>query len=500
MSSSYSQYGTTVLVPASGSAWAYAPPQPMDTDRVGLGEKLFLATLAVAGLLAYTLYQAGYLYVALWVVGVPFLVGCCVNPRVGLYAYCFWQAWDSAIVFGNVKQGAWLTPGKMFAFWVLGIGSLHLWRHRLRIEASRSVLGWACALCALALLSSIWSYDVLRSLRYGSQMLVQLLLAIVMVALIGGNPNHVKRLAFWTVLGGATAAVYVLLFGQEQHAFSRATLSESANPNAVAMALTVSLCCVPLLWCLIRSRLFKLSLIAASVVTLIGMVPTGSRAGLGSVFLALAGTAALARGRGRAKRMVLITVALVIAYVIGAMVVYSTLVPERTAVRLAEFMRLPHPKVRADIGGQLQTRAHAWTLAIKGYQASGPMGSGIATSAHASLQAVGEYRDVHSNVLGSMVELGPFGLMIFLGFNVAMALRVFRLREAWLQVPAWLMLLSTFAMGLTHTTYTTKYLWLPIAFLIVIYELDVGSEKHESSPEIFVPQGVSGRRYSRNVG
>jgi O-antigen ligase len=229
-------------------------------------------------------------------------------------------------------------------------------------------------------------------------------------------------------------------------------------------------------------------LIAASLLIVVAIVETGTRAVLGGVVGGFAGAAVLVRGSGRAKRVAFITAGLAVAYMIGAMIVYSNLIMDQTATRLAEFMQLPLPNATSRFAGHSGTREYVWTLAMEGFQKSGVMGSGIGTSAWASGKATGHFKDVHSNLLGALVEIGPLGLLVFLGLHVALTLRIPRIQDHWLQVPAWMILLSTFAVGLVHTTYTAKYFWLPITFLAIIYEMDARKSAAEDPLGEFAPQ------------
>lgn len=318
----------------------------------GFAEKAFLLVLVIAAVPAFLCYKTGNTFLGVAIIGVPIALACLIEPRVSAYAYVFWQAWDSAVVLGDSKQGAWLTPGKMLAFGVLAVALLHLWRRPLRVRSSTGPILWASGFCLIALLSAAWSYDVAKSLRLGLQILVQLLLVVAIVTMVSEDTGSVKRLAFWALLGGVGAAAYIVLFGMDQRAFARATLSEQANPVSAAGALVVAWTFIPLLWVLTRNGLFKLLLIACAGLILFGIVGTGTRAAIGGILGGMAAAAILSGGGRRVRRAVIMTVVLALAYVLGAVAIYSSVIPGQAAVRLAEFMRLPLPDQGARWAGR----------------------------------------------------------------------------------------------------------------------------------------------------
>jgi hypothetical protein len=129
-------------------------------------------------------------------------------------------------------------------------------------------------------------------------------------------------------------------------------------------------------------------------------------------------------------------------------------------------------------------------MALNGYYESGFAGAGIGASALASLRANGEYRDVHSNLLGALVETGPMGLFAFLGLNLALVLGVLRIRDQRLQISAWVILLPSLTMGVVHTTYAGKWFWLPVTLLAVLLELDARTSAQAQGAPMLVPESL----------
>ncbi|HOA75861.1 MAG TPA: hypothetical protein PKL76_20650, partial [Phycisphaerae bacterium] len=69
----------------------------------------------------------------------------------------------------------------------------------------------------------------------------------------------------------------------------------------------------------------------------------------------------------------------------------------------------------------------------------------------------------------------------FLGLHVALGLGLLRLRQPSLQMPGWVVLLSSFAMGIAHTTYTTKMFWLPVTVVLILIEFDARATTNETN-------------------
>jgi len=433
-------------------------------------ECLFIVIFAILLAGAYWLHKSGNTYVGMALVGVPFVAVCTIQPRVGLYAYCFWQSWDAAFVIGDTDSG-WLTPAKMLAFLALGTGLLPLLKQNAKLLASQALMGWLFAFTLIVMFSCVWSYDPARSGRFAAQLVVQLLLLWVYVKLISVDLAYIKRLFFWTFVGGLTAATYTILFGMNQTKFGRATLSESANPGTVAASLVTAVSCVPVLWIFTRRNWFRAFLFVGSLVTVLGTFATGSRAAVGGIGIGFIAAALFSRSSAIIGRMVVVMLMCGLAFGAAWGSLHSGLLGEKSEARLAGWLGVDPPSGARSViprGG----REEVWRTAWKGFKGTNGIGAGIGEAADANLRHAGIYKDVHSNILGSLVEMGILGFVSFAMINALLVIQSWKMNIRKLTGPAIVIFCGYFSFGATHTTYVTKLFWIPITFMIILFEFD----------------------------
>ena len=111
-------------------------------------------------------------------------------------------------------------------------------------------------------------------------------------------------------------------------------------------------------------------------------------------------------------------------------------------------------------------------MSLQGYARTHLIGTGIGVTPVANEQLVGVYKDVHSSIIASLTELGPAGFAIFVALHVSLFVRIRRLRARGFHGAAMIIFVSFILIGSVHTVYTTKWFWLPLAFLVAIFELD----------------------------
>lgn len=441
-------------------------------SAVNITEVAFVLVLGVLGAGGAFLYRTGHVGLAVAVLGVPFIAACVFQPRVGVYAYGFWQAWDSAIKLGGGTGAGWMTVGKILAVVVVMTGLLHAYACPSRISASRRPFAYLFALCTMATLSVAWSYAPVASVRFAAQMWLQLALAWVVVKLVGFDRAQMTRLMFWVVLGALTASTYVLLFGMDQRVYLRATLGESANPVSVAAALVTGLACVPLLWVLVSSRIVKLPLLPVGLIILFGIFATGTRAAVAAVgggFI-LAGVLSKAKGIVPRVGILLVSVVLVLASMLAAL--STGMLSEQSESRLRNMLMLQTRSFDPNAGLPQARRSEIWLMSLDSYRKTYLIGTGVGATPAANERLAGRYRDVHSSIIASLTELGPIGCFVFVALHLSLFLRIRRLRISGLQGAALIGFVGFVLMGSTHTVYTTKWFWLPVTFLLAILELD----------------------------
>ncbi len=440
---------------------------------LNLAELAFVAMLGFLGAVAFFAYRTEHLWLAVLVLGVPMGAACLFQPRVGVYAYGFWQAWDSAVKFGGSSTApAWITVGKMLAIVVVLSGALHAWSSPVRVSAARAPFRWLLALCMVAAVSTLWSYAPLSSALFAGQMFLQLALAWVVVTLVASDCAHLKRLMFWTVLGAFSASAFVLLFGMNQRVYLRATLGEQANPVSVAAALVTGLSCTPVLWSLASSRLTKLMLIPPGLTILFAIFATGTRAAVAAIGAGFLVAGVFSKGRDIRSRLAVLAVSgfLVMG---GTMIALGTgILSEQSESRLRNMLMLPTRGWDPNAGLPHARRSEIWLMSLDAYVRTNLIGTGLGATPIANEQLVGRYKDVHSSPVASLTELGPLGFLAFAALHVSLLLGICRLRRPGLQGAGLVVLIGFFLVGCAHTTYTTKWFWLPITFLLAMIELD----------------------------
>lgn len=444
---------------------------------VGSEERWWVTDLAALGVLlplgavSLFLWKGGSTIAAMCVTGTPLLVAFLLAPRTALYAYCAWQAWDAAIVFGGSTPGSWVTPAKLLSLLVILAAIFNLWRARIELGGSRAVFVVSLGFALIGFCSAAWSYHKVTSMRLGAQMILQVILLLVFVMLIGSNIEHLRRALLWLSLGGAAAAGYLLFFGLDQTRWERATLSSQANPAGVAGALVTSLVAAWALWALTRAGPVRGVCIIASALMLGGILATGTRAAIGAILAGVLVGVAMAGGGRLIRRAVLLAVLGGALYAAAVMVLYSGYLSDQSSARLAKFLLLPAPNPYSRWLAEEGSRWPVWAWALRGYAHAGSLGAGLGCSAYATAYAIGIFKDVHSNVLGALVEMGPPGVIAFVALHVVSALTIARLRPA----PAaagWMILTASFLVGAVHTTYTSKLFWLPLTLVAVLGRLD----------------------------
>lgn len=448
-------------------------PIPKRSDSgVNIAELAFIVLLGFLGAAAVSLYRSENPLTAAFVLGLPLGAACVFRPRIGIYAYGFWQAWDSAAKFGGGTQPGWVTGAKLLAVVVVLTGSLHALTSPHRISGSRRPFGYLIALCAVATVSIAWSYDVGASIRFAAQMWLQLVLGWIIVKLVGFNRSQMIRLMFWVVVGAFSASVYVLLFGMQQHTYLRATLGDSANPVSVAAALVTGLSCAAVFWALISKRAIKALLIPVGLVILFAIFATGTRAAVAAVGAGFLSIGFLTKAQGLGSKLALLAIS-VLLVVVGTFAALNTgVLSEQSESRLRNMLMLETHSFDPDVGIPRASRERIWLMSLQSYMRTYLIGTGVGASPAANEQLSGRYKDVHSSIVASLTELGPLGFFVFVALHFSLLLRIRRLRARGLQGAALVVFVGFVLMGSTHTVYTTKWFWLPVTILLAILELD----------------------------
>ncbi|HNO78734.1 MAG TPA: O-antigen ligase family protein [Phycisphaerae bacterium] len=414
-------------------------------------------------------------------VGLPFVTACALQPRVGLYAYFFWQAWDSAFVIGD-SESAWLTPAKILAFLAMGTGILPLFKQNASLLASRGIVTSLLAFAVIAALSAVWSLDPARSGRIAAQMFVQLALLWVCVKLVSGDLAFIKRLFFWTFIGGLTAGGYAIVFGMKQTAYGRATIGDKANPGSVAAALVTGITCAPVLWVFVRRAWFRAFLFVGVLLIVLGVFATGSRAAVGGVGIGFVGAAVFSRSSALIGKVLIVTLMIGLAFGVAWASLNSGVLGEKSEARLANWLGVAPPSgVQAQ--GARVGRGEVWSIAWRGFTGTKGIGAGVGAAAQANFRYAGVYKDVHSNILGSLTEMGLPGIVTFVVLHALLIVGSWRMHLRALTGPAIVIFCGYFSFGATHTTYSTKLFWIPMTLMIILLEFDARLRASIGNPQ-----------------
>ncbi len=192
--------------------------------------------------------------------------------------------------------------------------------------------------------------------------------------------------------------------------------------------------------------------------------------------------AALAGSRGIHQRVPLMVVAVVATYVGSLILVEANVLPEQSQERLARFLHLG----AGTAGGgrdRLFARQDTWVLGLRGYVKSGLVGTGFGATGSANQVLVGSYHGIHSNVLGSPTEWNPVRFLLFAGLHLALVRAMLGMRDVRLGGLAFIVVASCLVLGAAHTSYVTKWFWLPMLLIMCMLGYDAIGSHSGWTPE-----------------
>ena len=444
-----------VAVPVRGQ-WA----EPIAVRESKADDRVFLLLLLPAGLLAGILYLAGAVNVAIGLAAVAFGLSVILVPQVGLFAYFAWQALDAATV---TKEQAVLTPAKAFAPFLLAVYVLWLFRRRQPIRLSKQFIYVAIAYGAFGTLTSAFAIAPLASFRYSSQIIVQVLLIVMALHLLQTH-RLVARSALFLWLGGVLLATGMFITGGVTSRFGRGTFGEYANPNTTAMALAIALMAIPMAWALTKHKIFYLIYLASVPYILLAMLNTGSRSAIFGVAVGLVFGPFMVRGTSVAKRVLVVVIGLLIVGYTFTAVLKSDTMTEKSRKRLETFVFSPEQTE----GG---ARGAIWMGGLRVFKRYPLTGCGMGNTAFAMERHEGAFKDIHNSFLGSLVETGVIGFMLF-SYAIWLLFRcVLATRYSRYGVPTAMMFAFLLASGATHTITYSKWFWVPVTFCLLLAEL-----------------------------
>jgi hypothetical protein len=418
---------------------------------------LFWALLVPTSVVGALFYLSDEKELAYGVMGLFIVISMLASPQLAMYVFLAWQAWDGVFL---PSPDAVLTPAKVMAFVVLLSYLIHIGRTKASISTARPVLLGSMIFAFYGLLTSIGSIAPLASIRYSLQIVV--LVGVVFVGLkVIDTPERIRSALFWLVVGGTLAAIGVLA-GRGSSQYSRGTLSENANPNSVAMALSVSLAAVPALWAFVKNKKFYYGLcIVCGALLMAGMMKTGSRSACGGIFLAYAIGGMLVRGHGWGKKILATGLSVLFSIGVFLYVLHLNVLPEKSQNRLMAMVGMAKDEGES-------SRVLVWKNAFKTYLNQPVIGVGFGNTAFAQEKYSGHFLDVHSSFIGPLVDGGIIGLILFLMILWQLFIQVHRIGIPNPGIPCSIMFASLVISCISHTIHFTKWFWIPVLVCVLL--------------------------------
>jgi len=421
-------------------------------------------------------FLTGILYVAeagvvAWVVGgLTFLVATLYAPSLGVYAYFALQALDVGF---KAERFASFTPSKALAPFLLLVFLTRLGTHKTRLQVSQSLVWTAMLFGVYGLLTAPLATDMKVASKYGAQIIIQALL-IGVVAKLLTNRTQIHRALLATAFGGLIASMILVVTGGVSSQFTRATLGEFANPNSVAHGLSISLLALPAAWGYCRSLTLKTAYFAAAPVILAGMMKTGSRSAIAAAVGAFAVGGLVAKRAGLMRSVSVTAITTLLAGGSMLVVMRSGVLDAATQERIENFLS----GRRGDVG---EERGEIWKEALHEYLRRPVFGFGYGNTAAALQESQGVFLDVHSSIVGPLVDGGPIGFTLF-ALTLILTLKCVRgIRQGNPGIAAAMMFCMLIVSCLTHTIHFTKWFWIPITICVLLAE-QTAREREASEP------------------
>jgi hypothetical protein len=439
------------------------------------GKYIFWSLLGLSSLVGGFLYYAGAPIVGLVFIGVVLAGSAIVAPQLAFYLYFGWQAFDAVFLSG---PKAVFTPAKVFALFIIAVYLISVGRIRHKILLSKPVIGAMFMFGLFGLLLSFQSIAPLVSVRYSLQILVQLVIVLGALHFLD-SAERIRTAFLCCFLGGVAAGIMMIVTGGISASYGRGTLGEYANPNTTGLALSVSFIALPGLWVTKKFRIYYLPCIVGALFILIGILNTGSRAALVAVFMALGTGALFAKGAGLFRRFLIPATIIIL---IGGSVLYLislNVLQEKSQERLDAMIS------RQESGEGYYVRSYIWKRALSTYSEHNPLfGFGFGNTAPALAIHRGEYRDIHSSLIGPLVDSGPIGFGLFCTGLILLFVKVRNIKDVRMNIIATMIFMFILLSSLTHTIHFTKWFWIPVTMCLLLVE----QSKRQEYADLHEPQ------------
>lgn len=427
------------------------------------GPRQFWLSMLPTILIALLFYGAGFRLAA----GALLLIHICaislVIPSVAIYAAFALQAWDPFFThpFFYREPFGFVNPSKIFGVLVSALVVARLGAGPRLPPAIRWFAVIAIIFACYGLTIAPLSADPVFATRNAAQVLIFVLFVVGGVMFIS-TPRQISRLFFWTALGSFSASL-LLIFTQNRELNIRGALGELGSANVTAMALATGMMAIPAAWGLARSKFAWIAYSAMAVTIMVALMITGSRAACIGVTLSYSFGGILAPGRGGLQKISATLFASILGAAVFFLVLDSGILTPRTQERLEALIYRSNETIEG------LSRFAIWRNALKTFSYYPLSGVGMGNTAAAMSEvAVGEARDAHSNYVAVLTETGPIGFGLAMTMGMAALMAVWKIPTANPSVPATMLILYIVFVGITHTTYTTKFFWMPLALALIL--------------------------------
>ncbi len=421
-------------------------------DLVLLWFVLVPAFTAAAGF-----YWAGAFWPSVVTACVPLCVVVIIAPEVGFYIYFAWQALD--VMFLTQAQTI-MTPGKGLAVLLVAVYIIRPGRARVPLLVSKSFIGGGLLLGTYGLLTALFAIQPTTALRFGGQIVVQVLLASMAIHTLSER-TYIRRALSFTVCGGIIAALAMLSGGVSEQ-FRRGTLGQFANPNTTALGLSVALACVPAAWAYNRNKLLYIIYALAVPLILAAILKTGSRAAVMAIIGSIVLSVVLTRNAPAPRRIAVLVVGLVVTIASIVYVVRADILTPESQDRFQQLVE-GHPRFGEE------SRLYIWGLVLRAYL-SQVWGFGFGNTAWAVSEREGVYVDAHSSYLGTLVDGGPISLALFLFCLWQLVKCSWRIPRGAPGIASAILASLVILSGVTHTVHFTKWFWIPATLCLLLAE------------------------------
>jgi O-antigen ligase len=408
-----------------------------------------------------------------------------LKPKLLIYVLAL-AVMGEFIAVGGVTIGRVLGPLALLAV------IAHVTRNRVSIGQERATVGFAAAYCLLAVASLFWTVSWSGTLFQVGSLALSLVYMFAFAFLVRSHGE--LRGLFWVIV------VYSVGFGMWWIVSFLSDIARSQNiagdPNFFAMDQVVALTLAVALTGFTRSKGERLLLYVMMAVISASVLASLSRGGALTLLVAIALMILLPGSRlfrSPAKK-----VAFSLAVILGLAIILPLAGPTLNK-RFSQGIR------QENLGSM---RGDLWLAAIHAYREHPLTGIGYGafkpTLFEWAIEApgvrIGNFpqgalqtgKPVHNVYLESLTELGPLGLLLFLGLLLATARSLRRTgrrarasgdRFMLTASRALLVALATFAVGsIFLPTVTSRTLWMIVGLSLALAEMPAGEGESKTGP------------------